>query len=180
VSELLARISPAGLRQLGDISSSAPAPSDKKEDGTNAVDRDLRTSLFEYLSKDTDLVKQLRELRNRQRLLERQLWDERSAITRVFQGEMDALSRKYSMTQGDEAHASSMQDEIERIEASHVAALDEHSREKIITKWSELLVEQQSQFRMASDNLSQYGFSDLENRTIATLVEEYIESQSIQ
>jgi len=179
ISELLSRISPAALRQLGGASNNSP-PEGKRADEDLGSHKDPRMVVFASLSSNPNLAQRLSQLHQQQRILEQQLWDERTGITRSFQGEMDVLSQKQPQVQGAE-NSGSMQSEIERIEAAHLAALNEHSAEKVIPKWDALVTEQRSQFESFLDHLSQNAFTEvLEVREVASWVEEYIKSHLLQ
>jgi hypothetical protein len=113
LSELFSRISPATLRYLEVSKSTERNRTGPVEEPSQAA---LRQAVFACLSRDPDLVKCLTQVRNtrsianplhlillifdklmqRQRELEKQLWDERLSITRSYQGEMNVLSRKFA------------------------------------------------------------------------------------
>jgi len=93
---------------------------------------------------------------------------------------MDVLSQKQSQVQGVES-SGSMQSEIERIEAAHLASLNEHSAEKVILEWDALVTEQRTQFESILDSLSQNALTEvLEVHGVASLAEEYIKLQLLQ
>jgi len=184
ISHLLSQISPSVLQLVADRQGHKLDPERKSNINQDipAQTSDPRSFVFSFLDADSNLVQRLAKLRELQRSVEQGLWTERLKITQIYQGKMDSLSRKITLegeSDPSDPNGSSSKMGIEKLEEAHLAALDQHGLENVLSVWTELLKEQEAELNGVLDAIiSQFGSDKLQPKTIISLVEEYMDSQS--